>query len=142
MKQPSPGAWAAIPSVDALLRAPAADALINQYGLTAVTAASRDVLAEIRRSIREAKAVEISNGDCVDAVAKNLEARMAPGLVPVFNLTGTVLHTNLGRAPLPQGAIDAIALTARGASNLEFDLKTGFCGSSSSDVGQTTCYRQ
>ena len=118
MKQPSPGAWAAIPSVDALLRAPAADALINQYGITAVTAASRDVLAEIRRSIREAKAVKISNEDCIDAVAKNLEARMAPGLVPVFNLTGTVLHTNLGRAPLPQEAIDAIALTARGASNL------------------------
>ena len=60
MKQPLPSVWAAIPSVDALLRAPAADALINQYGITAVTAASRDVLAEIRRSIREAKAVKIS----------------------------------------------------------------------------------
>ena len=139
MKQPSPGVWAAIPSVDALLRAPAADALINQYGITAVTAASRDVLAEIRRSIREAKAVEISNEDCVDAVAKNLEARMAPGLVPVFNLTGTVLHTNLGRAPLPQGAIDAIALTARGASNLEFDLKTGRRGDRDAIVEERLC---
>ena len=139
MKQPSPGAWAAIPSIDALLRAPAADALINQYGITAVTAASRDVLAEIRRSIREAKAVEISNEDCVDAVAKNLEARMAPGLVPVFNLTGTVLHTNLGRAPLPQGAIDAIALTARGASNLEFDLKTGRRGDRDAIVEERLC---
>ena len=139
MKQPSPGAWAAIPSVDALLRAPAADALINQYGIAAVTAASRDVLAEIRRSIREAKAVEISNEDCVDAVAKNLEARMAPGLVPVFNLTGTVLHTNLGRAPLPQGAIDAIALTARGASNLEFDLKTGRRGDRDAIVEERLC---
>ena len=139
MKQPSPGVWAAIPSVDALLRAPAADALINQYGIAAVTAASRDVLAEIRRSIREAKAVEISNEDCVDAVAKNLEARMAPGLVPVFNLTGTVLHTNLGRAPLPQGAIDAIALTARGASNLEFDLKTGRRGDRDAIVEERLC---
>ena len=139
MKQSSPGAWAAIPSVDALLRAPAADALINQYGLTAVTAAAREVLAEIRRSIREAKAVKISNEDCIDAVAKNLEARMAPGLVPVFNLTGTVLHTNLGRAPLPQGAIDAIALTARGASNLEFDLKTGRRGDRDAIVEERLC---
>ncbi|MEC7535702.1 MAG: L-seryl-tRNA(Sec) selenium transferase [Pseudomonadota bacterium] len=139
MKQPLPSVWAAIPSVDALLRAPAADALINQYGITAVTAASRDVLAEIRRSIREAKAVEISNEDCVDAVAKNLEARMAPGLLPVFNLTGTVLHTNLGRAPLPQGAIDAIALTARGASNLEFDLKTGRRGDRDAIVEERLC---
>ena len=55
-------------------------------------------------------------------MAKNPEAR-GPKAASGFNLTGTVLRTNW-TAPLPQGAID-IALTARGAANLEFDLKTG-----------------
>jgi len=139
MNQPTPGARAAIPSVDAILRAPMTDALIEQYGKTAVTEATRDVLSAFRRSLQEANALEISSETCIDAVAKNLEARMAPGLVPVFNLTGTVLHTNLGRAPLPQAAIDAIALTARGASNLEFDLKTGRRGDRDAIVEERLC---
>ena len=58
-------------------------------------------------------------------VAARIEADFAPSLKPVFNLTGTVLHTNLGRAPLPQEAIDAMALVAGGASNLEYDLASG-----------------
>ena len=122
MNQSLSGARAAIPSVDAILRAPATEALTAQYGKTAVTDATRNVLDEFRNSLQSTDVIEVSSITLIKAIAGTLKARMAPGLVPVFNLTGTVLHTNLGRAPLPQAAIDAIALTARGASNLELSL--------------------
>ena len=139
MNQSLSGARAAIPSVDAILRAPATEALIAQYGKTAVTDATRNVLDEFRNSLQSADAIEVSSITLIKAITGALKARMAPGLVPVFNLTGTVLHTNLGRAPLPQAAIDAIALTARGASNLEFDLKTGRRGDRDAIVEERLC---
>ena len=119
---------AAIPSVDRLLRAADAGALIEAFGRKAVTDAVRDDLAALRRRIA-------SNGDgalsdaaedaVIARVAAALDALVAPSLRPVFNLTGTVLHTNLGRAPLPEEAIAAVAAVARGASNLEYDVATG-----------------
>src|SRR5918994_7665981 len=111
---------AALPSVDRLLRQREIEPLIAAHGRRAVTEAIRAVLAELRAT--RALATE---GEILERVSGSLLEEAKPSLRAVFNLTGTVLHTNLGRAPLPPEAIEAMAAVASGASNLEFDLATG-----------------
>ncbi len=125
MSETSKPAQSAIPSVDAALRLPGVDAWVEKLGHTITTEAVRDVLATLRTDLSADPATDSSPTAIAAAVGERLTERMAPGLRRVFNLTGTVLHTNLGRAPLPEEALDAIAETARGASNLEFDLASG-----------------
>ena len=118
---PSP---AAIPSVDRLLRGDALAESIIAHGRTATTQAVRAELDAQRALLRAGDAVADESA-ILAAVVARLERAAAPTLKRVFNLTGTVLHTNLGRAPLPEEAIAAMADAARGASNLEYDLATG-----------------
>ncbi len=128
MSENSVAPQAAIPSVDRVLRTADAGVLIEAFGRKAVTDAVRDDLAALRRRIAAegggalASAAEAA---VIARVAASLDTMVAPSLRPVFNLTGTVLHTNLGRAPLPEEAIEAIAAVARGASNLEYDVESG-----------------
>jgi L-seryl-tRNA(Ser) seleniumtransferase len=136
---PDTSPLAALPSVDRLLRSDGADRLVQQHGRTAVTGAVRDVLAAVRAEIAAGRAGESSDDPLLARVAGVLEARARPSLRPVFNLTGTVLHTNLGRAPLPREAIDAVAAAARQPTNLEFDLETGKRGDRDEHVEATLC---
>ena len=115
----------ALPSVDRVLSNKMAEQLIGNSGRTAVTAAIRRVLVTVREGFAADGSTEITEIDVLDRVAAELRAREEPSLRPVFNLTGTVLHTNLGRAPLPQEAVDAISTAAREPTNLEFDLESG-----------------
>ena len=94
-----------LPSLDALLRMPAAYALIARFGRAASVAALRGELA----ARRAARAFPAEAGAILDAAADALARRFAASQRPVFNLTGTVLHTNLGRAPLPPEAASAAA---------------------------------
>jgi L-seryl-tRNA(Ser) seleniumtransferase len=116
-----PASTSPLPSLDALLRAPEADLLLARFGRPAVIAALRAELA----SRRAARAFPSVAGAIVDAAADALARRFAVSQRPVFNMTGTVLHTNLGRAPLPREAADAAAEALAGATTLEFDLATG-----------------
>lgn len=94
-----------------------------------VTDAIRRTLASARAEFAgRSDAVDVSEEMLVDRVTAQVAAAAAPSLRPVFNLTGTILHTNLGRAPLPAEAVDAIGTAAREASNLEFDVETGLRG--------------
>jgi L-seryl-tRNA(Ser) seleniumtransferase len=109
---------AALPSVDRVLAA--AGALIEKYGRPLVAAAVRDALAA-RRADNTAADTAAIVGDASAALAR----LMQPSQRRVFNLTGTVLHTNLGRAPLPEEAIAAAAEAMREPTTLEYDLDGG-----------------
>jgi L-seryl-tRNA(Ser) seleniumtransferase len=95
-------------------------ALVEQYGRQGVVESVRAVLAEMR----EGK-VAPNGADLAEHCRRRLEAEARPSQRRVFNLTGTVLHTNLGRAPLPEEAVTATAESLREPTNLEFDLDSG-----------------
>jgi len=133
------GRQAMIPSVDRLLRHADAAPLIEGYGRDAVVGAIRDDLAALRRRIAGGGEADTAEAAVLARVAARLEALLAPSLRPVFNLTGTVLHTNLGRAPLPPEAIEAVAAVARGASNLEYDIGAGRRGDRDAHLEDWLC---
>jgi L-seryl-tRNA(Ser) seleniumtransferase len=124
-----------LPSVDALLRAPETQVLIAGFGRSAVTATLRLVLSERRIARR----FEQSAGRIVDEVADRLAGRFARSQRAVFNMTGTVLHTNLGRSPLPPEAAEAAADALRNATTLEFDLQTGRRGERDDHIAPLLC---
>jgi L-seryl-tRNA(Ser) seleniumtransferase len=125
---------AALPSVDRLLRHEESVLIIARYGRPAVTGAIRAVLAELRATRALA-----GEGEILERTSDRLEEEAKPSLRPVFNLTGTVLHTNLGRAVLPAEAIAAMSTVAASAANLEYDLAAGRRGERDEHVEGLLC---
>ncbi len=126
-----------LPSLDRVLQTAEAGRLIEQYGRPLVLAALRERAAAIREGVTSAALGEaISAEILLDGTAHTLAQWTTATQKPVFNLTGTVLHTNLGRAPLPQAAIDALQSVAAAPSNLEYDLQTGKRGDRDTHVEQ------
>jgi L-seryl-tRNA(Ser) seleniumtransferase len=111
-----------LPSVERILQEPAVVALLDALPRSVVVAAARDALARARRGRGDPPA------DWAAEVAERAARIGARSLRPVLNATGVVLHTNLGRAPLAAGAVEAMAAVASGYSNLEFDLHAGVRG--------------
>jgi L-seryl-tRNA(Ser) seleniumtransferase len=109
---------AALPAVDRVLRK--AGVLIGRHGRALVTEAVRDALAR-RREGGAAATVETILTDSESALARLAQKSQRR----VFNLTGTVLHTNLGRAPLPEEAIEAAAEAMRSPTTLEYETEGG-----------------
>jgi L-seryl-tRNA(Ser) seleniumtransferase len=89
--------------------------------------AAREAIAARRRAMESGATADVT-GIEEDALAR-LAQIVRPRLRRVVNATGVIVHTNLGRAPLPRAALDAIDEAARGYSNLEYDLETGTRGS-------------
>lgn len=131
--------FSSIPSLDRLLQAPAVITLVESHGRSAAVAALRAALDTARGALAAGDAVDLAEDVFAQTAAARLAREAAPGLRRVFNLTGTVLHTNLGRAPLAEVAITAMAEAARGASNLEYDLETGKRGDRDVHVEQLLC---
>ena len=129
MVNPDPAARRALPSVDRLLSSGSVVALIARFGRALTTDTIRDLLqAQREKLVRNATSFEFDEArfiaDCETSLAKQTQ----PSLRPVFNLTGTVLHTNLGRALMPQSVADAVMVAMTRPVNLEFDLGGGARG--------------
>jgi L-seryl-tRNA(Ser) seleniumtransferase len=117
-----------LPSVDALLHVPAMEAAAEAEGHSLAVDAIRAVLDEAREAILAGEACPPQVALAQRAVDK-LHSLVRPTLRPVINATGTVLHTNLGRAPLCAAALEAMVAVGRAYSNLEYDLEAGQRGS-------------
>jgi len=115
------------PSVDRLLNHPEAQALIEAYGRDPVLAALRSELEAARAAYAQGNAnpERWREEHLLALAAERLRQAARPSLRRVFNLTGTVLHTNLGRALLPEEAVEALVAAATQPCNLEFDLARG-----------------
>jgi L-seryl-tRNA(Ser) seleniumtransferase len=124
-----------LPSVDQVLQTRAGFVAAEKFGRLAAADAVRKVLAKAR----DAKA-EIGTADAFGSRALALlDAQAQPHLQPVFNLTGTVLHTNLGRALIAEAAIEAANVAMRQAVSLEFNIDSGSRGERDDHVRELLC---
>jgi L-seryl-tRNA(Ser) seleniumtransferase len=124
-----------LPSVDRLLRLPVSLRLIEQHGHTLVADQCRALLAGLReRAGAGLSAGELGEGPLQQRLQQRCEQALASKLRRVINLTGTVIHTNLGRALLADEAIAQIVALTAAPNNLEFDLRDGGRGERDSVV--------
>ncbi len=137
---PTTSRFRCLPAVDRLLNHEVVLALAERHGRAETTRAVREILDEVRRALQADDARPPPDEDAVARAAQaRLEAAGRPALRRVFNLTGTVLHTNLGRASLPDEAIRALAVAAAEPCNLEYELEDGGRGDRDALVEELIC---
>lgn len=151
-KTPSP--FANLPSVDELLRDDRVSQLIENFGKDSVKQVLISAIAALRQSI--ASTARGQNPTAADdngstqsrlAVAEHiiqqseiaLTEKFRPSIRPIINLTGIILHTNLGRAPYPQAAIDAMVSVSTSAANVEYNIANGKRGKRDDHIAHWIC---
>ncbi|PAK14185.1 L-seryl-tRNA(Sec) selenium transferase [Burkholderia ubonensis] len=132
---------ARVPSVERVLSSAPLQPVLDEYGRTRVLQAVRAELERWRTVAQHdpAAAEPLDETRIAAAVARTLAAQSAGAVRPVFNLTGTVLHTNLGRALLPDDAVRAVVAALTQPLNLEFDLATGRRGDRDDLIDDLLC---
>ena len=130
-----------LPSVDRLLRQAGVQALIAEHGHTLPAQQARALLDQARaRALAGDLPLAESTADALASqLAAQVAHRLAPRMRAVLNLTGTVIHTNLGRALLPDAALAQVQATMTSPNNLEFDLQSGGRGDRDSLVEDLLC---
>jgi len=130
-----------LPSVDRLLRSPAVSALVAEHGHTLVAEQARALLDGLRvQALAGAlETLAVNAGALQASLAARIAQRLAPRMRRVLNLTGTVIHTNLGRALLADSALQHLLAMMAGPNNLEYDLASGGRGDRDSIVEELLC---
>ena len=130
--------YRSIPSVEKLLSDSRVKELIDVYSREPLVYLVRRSLEQVRQEIAEGKSSP-SFDEMVDSIASQAASLWRPKPIPLINATGVVLHTNLGRSPLSDEAVEAMLQAARGYTNLELDLGNGARGSRQSHVESLLC---
>ena len=128
-----------LPSVSALLALAEAAALLGSFGHRALTEAIRSVVAEARSQLKKNSSAVPDAATLLDRAGALLKQQEQSSLLPVFNLTGTVLHTNLGRALLAEAAIASAITAMRENVTLEYELLPGGRGERDHHVRALLC---
>jgi len=130
-----------LPAVDRLLRQPGVAALVAEHGHTLVTSEARALLDGLRTQALACAlaASAVAPDKLLAALQQRVLERLAPRLQRVINLTGTVIHTNLGRALLADSALQHVLATMAGPNNLEYDLQSGGRGDRDNIVEELLC---
>ena len=118
-----------LPSVDKVLTSPQGIDLVDQYGHLFVVEAIRTSLDWARQKFQQEEKTIPELDDIIKYAEDLLGIWLKPTLIPVINATGVIIHTNLGRAPLSESALQAVRDVGTSYSTLEFDLETGGRGS-------------
>jgi L-seryl-tRNA(Ser) seleniumtransferase len=128
-----------LPSVNAVLNCAAAAELLRRFGRSASTKAVRMELEHARAALRVGADLVPTEDDIALRALIRLDGEDRSGLRKLFNLTGTVLHTNLGRAVLAEAAVGAATAVMRDPVALEFDVSTGKRGERDDHVRELLC---
>jgi len=132
---------ARVPSVERMIASAGFEPLVAEYGRTQTLAALRSTLDDWRREAQAGRACldALEESRLAQSVGALLRERARGSVRTVFNLTGTVLHTNLGRALLPDAAVQAVVDVLTRPANLEFDLATGRRGDRDDLIDDLIC---
>ena len=128
-----------LPSVDRVLAHPALQPLLQHYRREMVVDLVRRRLDDLRAALRQEGGPVPTAEEVARAVARRAAALWHPSPQKVINATGVIIHTNLGRAPLSDEAVEAIRQTAGGYTDLELDLEEGERGSRQAHVEDLLC---
>ena len=135
--------YSIIPGVDRVLNERAIQTLSKRCGTSVLTDMIRQAIDRVRGMMRDGEAVDASREVLTEWIVADVQSQLADSLAPnlrrVVNATGVILHTNLGRAPLPDVAVKHIVDIAGSYSNLELDLETGQRGSRTTLVEKLLC---
>jgi len=130
-----------LPAIDKLLTVPFLAELAKSQPQVLIVEAAQQTVARLRQQLLDDQAAlpDLTLESVAAQVVVRVAELAAPSLREVINVTGTLLHTNLGRAPLCSAALQAVTRIAQGYSNLEFDLEVGQRGKRFKHVEELVC---